>query len=205
MQSSKDKASYCIGFETGKNLRQQFAELEQSILIEGFTDAISGSNPKLSQEEMGKVIDMIRQQVERQQRDFVAKIATENKRIGEDFLEKNKKEPGIKTLSSGLQYKVLKEGKGRTPTLLDVVKTHYKGTFISGEVFDSSYDRNEPQVFPVNRVIPGWAEALQNMKEGDKWQIFVPSYLAYGEQGFGPVIPPNATLVFEMELISIEE
>jgi FKBP-type peptidyl-prolyl cis-trans isomerase FklB len=126
-------------------------------------------------------------------------VVTQNKK----FLEENKKAEGVTTLPSGLQYKVLKSGTGATPTADDTVRTHYKGTLIDGTVFDSSYDRGEPAEFPVGGVIKGWTEALQKMKVGDKWQLVIPSELAYGESGAGGVIPPHATLVFEIELLDI--
>jgi FKBP-type peptidyl-prolyl cis-trans isomerase FklB len=121
------------------------------------------------------------------------------------FLEENKKAEGVTTLPSGLQYKVLKSGNGPTPAAEDTVRTHYKGTLIDGTVFDSSYDRGEPAEFPVGGVIKGWTEALQKMKVGDKWQLFIPSELAYGEAGAGGVIPPGATLIFEIELLDVKK
>jgi FKBP-type peptidyl-prolyl cis-trans isomerase FklB len=204
MNSTKEKVSYCIGLETGKNLKRQFLDIDYKLLIDGFQDAVNEATPKLKKEEVQSILTMLRQQVEEQQKDFVGKIASENKKVGEAFLEENKTKKGVKTTASGLQYKVITSGKGACPSLLDEVKVHYKGTFIDGKTFDSSYDRGEPARFPLNRVIPGWSEALQLMKVGDKWQIFVPSYLAYGDLGFGNEIGPNATLIFELELLGIE-
>ncbi len=126
------------------------------------------------------------------------------KKAGEDFLAANAKKPGVKVLPSGLQYKVLKSGNGPSPKATDTVKTHYHGTFINGKVFDSSVERGEPVEFPVNGVIKGWTEALQLMKVGDKWQLFIPSDLAYGPDGQGP-IPPNSVLVFDVELLGISK
>jgi len=128
-----------------------------------------------------------------------------NKKEGEIFLEANKKKEGVQTLPSGLQYKVLKAGAGKKPTATDTVTVHYRGTLIDGKEFDSSYQRGKPVTFPVNGVIPGWTEALPLMEEGAKWELFIPSNLAYGERGAGRDIGPNATLIFEVELISIEE
>ncbi|MBP7074860.1 MAG: FKBP-type peptidyl-prolyl cis-trans isomerase [Rhabdochlamydiaceae bacterium] len=145
----------------------------------------------------------LRQQVETQQRQFYAKLSEQNRQEGETYLESNKAQEGVVTLKSGLQYKVLAAGTGPKPTPADVVSVHYRGSFINGTIFDSSYERGKPQVFPLNRVIPGWSEALQHMHVGDKWQIVVPHYLAYGEAGFGNEIGPNTTLVFEMELLGI--
>ncbi|MEN8122088.1 MAG: FKBP-type peptidyl-prolyl cis-trans isomerase [Bacteroidota bacterium] len=131
--------------------------------------------------------------------------AQKNQEEGKKFLEENEKKEGVTTLESGLQYLVLEKGTGATPTLNDQVKTHYRGTLINGNVFDSSYDRGEPITFPVTGVIKGWTEALLLMKEGAKWKLFIPAYLAYGSRGAGGVIPPNATLIFDIELISIEK
>lgn len=205
MKTTREKVSYCIGLETGKNLRHQFSDMDLQLLNQGFLDAITGASPRLTIEEVQSIMMALKQQIETQQRQFIAKISEENKKVGETFLVENKTKEGIVTLNSGLQYKVLTAGDGASPKLLDVVTTHYKGNFIDGKVFDSSYDRGQPQTFPVNRVIAGWSEALQLMKVGDKWQIFVPSYLAYGEMGFGNDIPPNATLIFEMELLGINQ
>lgn len=130
--------------------------------------------------------------------------AQDNMLTGKKFLEENRKTEGVITLESGLQYLVINEGTGATPALTDQVKTHYKGTLIDGTVFDSSYDRGEPITFPVTGVIKGWTEALLLMKEGAKWKLFIPAYLAYGSKGAGGVIPPNATLIFDIELLSIE-
>jgi FKBP-type peptidyl-prolyl cis-trans isomerase len=127
-----------------------------------------------------------------------------NLKEGDDFLTANGKKEGVKTLPSGLQYKVIKSGTGRSPKATDTVKVHYNGTLTDGTVFDSSVQRGEPATFPVNQVIPGWTEALQLMKEGDKWQLYIPSKLAYGEQGAGGKIGPNSALIFDVELLSIE-
>ena len=204
MKNSREKASYCIGLETGKNLKQQFSDLDLNLLTQGFEDALTGNLPKLGAEEIQAVMISLRRQVEAQQREFIARVAEENKKIGEKFLSDNKSKEGVVTLNSGLQYKVVRSGQGGAhPKFMDVVAAHYKGSFIDGRVFESSYEREKPQIFPVNQVIQGWAEALQMMSVGDRWQLFIPSYLAYGEGGYGPIIGPNTTLVFEMELIAI--
>jgi len=137
------------------------------------------------------------------QQEMLRKEAETNLAAGNAFLEENKGKPGVVVLPSGLQYKVLEEGTGRTPTATDRVKVHYQGTFVNGEEFDSSYRRNQPAEFQVNRVIAGWTEALQLMKEGAKWQLFIPADLAYGERGRPPSMPPNSTLIFEVELIEV--
>ncbi|HNA62339.1 MAG TPA: FKBP-type peptidyl-prolyl cis-trans isomerase [Rhabdochlamydiaceae bacterium] len=203
MKSTKEKVSYCIGLETGRSLQKQFSDMDSDLLKRGFEDGLANALPKLSQEEVQSIMQALRQQIDQQQRAYIAKMSDNNRKEGEDFLEKNKNEDGVVTLKSGLQYKVLQTGTGAKPSITDVVSVHYRGSFINGQIFDSSYERGKPQVFPVNRVIPGWSEALQLMQVGDKWQIVVPHYLAYGEVGFGNEIPPSTTLIFEMELLDI--
>jgi FKBP-type peptidyl-prolyl cis-trans isomerase FklB len=207
MDSTKEKVSYCIGLETGRNLRNQFADMDQDCLKDGFMDALSESNPKLQQDEIQSILVALKNQIEMQQRQNFSKIGEENKKQSELFLNENKTKKGVETLSSGLQYKVLSSGpaSGMHPTPLDFVKIHYRGSFIDGRLFDSSYQRGQPHVFPLNRVIPGWTEILQMMKPGDKWEVYIPPYLAYGQMGFGQEIGPNMALVFEIELISINE
>jgi FKBP-type peptidyl-prolyl cis-trans isomerase FklB len=207
MNSTKEKVSYCIGLETGRNLRHQFADMDMERLNEGFQDALSESDPKLKQDEIQSILVALRNQVESQQRQHFSRISEENKKQSEAFLIENKDNEGVAALNSGLQYKVLSSGpsSGEQPTPLDHVKIHYRGSFIDGRVFDSSYQRGQPHVFPLNRVIAGWTEVLQLMKVGDKWQVFIPPYLAYGEMGFGQEIGPNMALIFEIELLGINE
>ncbi|HBA53649.1 FKBP-type peptidyl-prolyl cis-trans isomerase [Syntrophorhabdus aromaticivorans] len=203
LKTQKDKASYTIGVNLGKGLRHQAVDIDTSLMMKGLNDSLSGGKTLLTDQEMRDVMVTF-------QKDMAAKLAErrkvlgeKNKKEGEAFLAENKKKPGVKTLSSGLQYKVLKEGKGKTPTATDTVVTHYRGTLIDGTEFDSSFQRKEPAAFAVRSVIKGWTEALQLMREGAKWQLFVPSDLAYGDRGAGPLIGPNATLIFEVELISV--
>ncbi|MBS0649125.1 MAG: FKBP-type peptidyl-prolyl cis-trans isomerase [Verrucomicrobia bacterium] len=203
MNSTREKVSYCIGLETGKNLKRQFSDMDQALLQKGFQDGVTDGNPQLSPEEIQSIMQALRQQIEQQQKMYLAKMTEQNRQEGEAFLEENKQKDGVKVLKSGLQYKVLHNGTGPKPSITDVVSVHYRGSFINGAIFDSSYERGKPQVFPVNRVIPGWSEALQHMQVGDRWQIVVPHYLAYGEAGFGNEIGPCTTLVFEMELLGI--
>ncbi|MBS0604143.1 MAG: FKBP-type peptidyl-prolyl cis-trans isomerase [Verrucomicrobia bacterium] len=207
MNSTKEKVSYCIGLETGRNLRHQFADMDMERLQEGFQDALSETNPKLKQEEIQSILVALKNQIESQQRQHFSRVAEENKKRSEAFLIENKSKEGVKTLTSGLQYKILSSGpaSGAHPTPLDFVKIHYRGSFIDGRVFDSSYQRGQPHVFPLNRVIAGWTEILQQMRVGDKWEVFIPPYLAYGEMGFGQEIGPNVALVFEIELLGINE
>lgn len=203
MKSTKEKVSYCIGREAAMNLKRQFSDMDYDLLKKGFDEAIDDAPAKLSQEEVQSIMQALRQQVEQQQRQFFANLSEANRKKGEEFLSENREKEGVRALNSGLQYKVLNAGTGPKPSPLDAVTVHYRGSFIDGRIFDSSYERGKPHQFPVNRVIPGWSEALQLMHVGDKWQIFIPHYLAYGEAGFGNEIGPCETLVFEMELLGI--
>lgn len=205
MESNREKVSYCIGLETGKNIRNQFKDIDLELLKKGFSDAIAERTPALEVDEINNILTALSEQIQNQQKEFVLHVSDKNRQEGEAFLEQNKSKPGVITLGSGLQYKILATGTGPCPTLYDTVTIHYRGQFLDGTVFDSSYERGKPAQFPVNRVIPGWSEALKLMKVGDKWQVFIPSYLAYGEGGYGPHIEPNALLIFEMELLGISK
>jgi len=201
LKSQKEKMSYIIGMDIGNNLKKQSIDIDPNILGKGVKDALSGSQPLLTEQE-------IREATMAFQKEMMAKqeeVAKKNKKEGEAFLAENKKKEGVKTLPSGLQYKVIKAGTGKKPKVTDTVTTNYRGTLINGTEFDSSYRRGQPVSFQVNGVIPGWTEALQLMEEGAKWQLFIPSNLAYGERGAGRDIGPNATLIFEIELLSIQE
>jgi FKBP-type peptidyl-prolyl cis-trans isomerase FklB len=204
LKSQKEKVSYSLGINLGKNIKQIPTEIDLDIFYQGFKDAASGAKPLLSEEEMHKVMTDFQKKMTAKQTELMKSQGEKNKKEGEAFLAENKKKEGVKTLASGLQYKVIQEGTGKTPKATDKVSTHYQGTLIDGTEFDSSYKRGEPATFPVNGVIPGWTEALQLMKVGAKWQLFVPSNLAYGERGAGPIIGPNAVLIFTVELLSIK-
>lgn len=203
LKTQKDKLSYTIGINVGKNMKQLPAEIDSENFLKGFKDALSGAKPVLSEEEMRTVMTAFQKEMAAKQTERMKVIGEKNKKEGEAFLAANKKKEGVKTLKSGLQYKVIKEGTGKTPKATDKVSCQYQGTLIDSTEFDSSYKRGEPATFPVNGVIPGWTEALQLMKVGSKWQLFVPSNLAYGEKGAGPLIGPNAVLIFTVELVSI--
>jgi len=204
LKSEKDKVSYIIGLDIGNNLKRQGADIDPDTLLKGLKDALSGNKPLLSENEIREVTTAFRQEMATKQAEEKKKLAEKNKKEGEAFLDENKKKEGVKTLPSGLQYKVITEGSGRSPKESDTVTVNYKGNFVDGTEFDSSYKRGEPATFPANGVIKGWTEALPLMKEGAKWQLFIPSDLAYGETGAGNVIGPNTTLIFEVELISIK-
>ncbi|MHB8864912.1 MAG: FKBP-type peptidyl-prolyl cis-trans isomerase [Pirellulaceae bacterium] len=195
----KDQASYGIGFNIGQNLKQDELDINPALIARGLIDALAGNKPALTEEQIQKALEEFQKILDQQAAQRAGKAAQE----GEAFLAENAKQEGVKTLPSGLQYKVLKEGTGPSPKETDTVRTHYHGTFINGKVFDSSVERGEPAEFPVNRVIPGWTEALQLMKVGDKWQLFIPSKLAYGKRGSPGGIPADSTLIFEVELLEI--
>ncbi|MEY2559404.1 MAG: FKBP-type peptidyl-prolyl cis-trans isomerase FklB [Verrucomicrobiota bacterium] len=204
LKDQKDKASYSIGHDIGTTFKKQNIELSLDALVAGMKDALAGKEPVLSKEERDKTLEAFQKEMMEKQAAASKEAADKNAAAGEKFLAENKKKEGVKTTASGLQYKVLKEGTGPSPKETDTVVTHYKGTLLDGTEFDSSIKRNEPATFPVNRVIKGWTEALQLMKVGSKYQLFIPSSLAYAERGAGREIGPNSTLIFEVELISIK-
>jgi len=204
LKSQKDKISYTIGVSSGNNLKQQSIDVDPDIMARGLKDSLSGGKLLLTDQEMREVMSAFQKEMAIKQ---VAKrdaLAEKNKKEGEAFLAENKNKEGVTTLPSGLQYKVLREGKGKSPKATDTVVAHYRGTLINGTEFDSSYPRNEPASIRLNSVIKGWTEALPLMKEGAKWRLFIPTELAYGENGAGP-IEPNAALIFEIELISVNQ
>jgi len=204
LKSDKEKISYSIGMDIGGNLKRGSVEVDPDILAKGLKDSYGGGKTLLTEDEARKTIADFQQALRAKQAETMIKLAEKNKVDGEKFLAENAKKEGVKTLPSGLQYKEITPGTGKSPKTTDTVTTHYKGTLIDGTEFDSSYKRGEPASFPVSGVIAGWTEALQLMKEGAKWQLFVPPNLAYGERGAGREIGPNATLIFEVELISVK-
>jgi FKBP-type peptidyl-prolyl cis-trans isomerase FklB len=205
LNSQKKKVSYAIGLDIGQNFKARAMDIEMEILIQGLRDSQKTEKPLLSSEEIQKVMTQFQQDMMKIEQEKRMAQGQGNKAKEEAFLKENAQKPGIKVTASGLQYKVISEGKGPMPKLGDTVKVHYRGTLLDGSEFDSSYKRNEPAVFPLNGVIKGWTEALQLMKVGSKYQIFLPSSLAYGERGAGQAIGPNATLIFDVELLGIEK
>lgn len=204
LKSEKDKVSYSIGLEIGNGFKRQSIDIDTEALASGIKDAISGEKPLLTESEVKEVMTAFQKDMMAKQ-ETKAKVAAEkNSKDGEAFLAENKKKEGVKATASGLQYKVIKAGEGAMPKATDTVTVNYKGTLIDGTEFDSSYKRGEAATFPVSGVIKGWTEALQLMKVGSKWQLFIPSNIAYGERGAGGQIGPNATLIFEVELLSIK-
>lgn len=192
-----DKVSYALGLSIGNNfLNSGIKNLQVEDFVKGLTDVLNEKQPDITYDEAKEVIN-----------EFFIKLQKEkmeiNKKAGEEFLHINKGRAGVVELPSGLQYQVLKQGNGAKPSATDKVKCLYHGTLINGTVFDSSVQRGQPAVFGVNQVIPGWVEALQLMPVGSKWRLFIPSNLAYGEQGAGEMIEPNSTLIFDVELLDI--
>lgn len=204
LKDNRDKVSYSIGTDIGNNLKKQPIDINPDILVQGIKDAFSGSTPLMTENEMKDTMNNLRKDLAAKQAEEAKKVGEKNKKEGEAFLEENKKKEGVTTLPSGLQYKVLTAGSGAKPKVTDTVTVNYRGTLIDGTEFDSSYKRGQPATFPLNGVIKGWTEALQLMPVGAKWQLFIPSGLAYGETGAGQKIGPGSTLIFEVELISIK-
>ena len=204
MKDAKQKLSYALGTQVEAGLKKQGVEIDPKAFAAGMADAIAGKLA-MSDAEIKQVLDAERAQlVDKQQARQQVEAAT-NAKAGDAFLAANAKKEGVKATASGLQYKVLKSGAGKTPTLKDTVKVNYEGKLIDGTVFDSSIARGQPVTFEVDRVIAGWTEALQLMKEGDKWELYIPSKLAYGAAGAGDRIGPNQVLIFDVELIDIEK
>jgi FKBP-type peptidyl-prolyl cis-trans isomerase FklB len=202
LDQPKQRISYTIGLNIGRDFVSQDVDVDTAALMAGVRDGLGGQKPRLSDEEMLAEVKAFREAMMAKQEAKQKELATKNQTEGAAFLAKNAKEPGVVVRESGLQYKVLKEGAGPMPKADSIVSVHYRGTLLDGSEFDSSYERNEPLTLPVGGVIPGWTEALTLMKEGSKWQLFIPAALAYGEAGAPPAIGPNATLIFEVELLS---
>ena len=200
LETEKQKISYIIGYNIGFNLKHDGTEVDPAILSEALQDALNGSEPQLSREEMQATMKAAQERKVAERK----ALAEKNEKAGQEFLAANKKKEGVKELASGLQYKVVKAGTGKQPKADDTVTVNYRGTLINGTQFDSSYDRGQPATFPLNGIIPGWQEALQMMKEGGKWQIYVPAKLAYGGRGAGNDIGPNETLIFDVELLEVK-
>jgi FKBP-type peptidyl-prolyl cis-trans isomerase FklB len=204
LKDQKDKESYSLGYQFGNTLKSQGVDLNLDIYTSGIRDALGGKEPQMSQEEIRATIMDLQKRAMAAQQKSLKDQGDKNLAEGKAFLAENGKKKEVKTLPSGLQCKVLSEGAGKTPTKSDTVTVHYRGTFMNGTEFDSSIARGQPATFKVDGVIPGWTEALQLMKEGAKWQLVIPPELAYGEKGMPPRVPPQSTLIFEVELISVK-
>ena len=204
LDTKDQKVSYSFGLVFGKRMVKDLPDLQVDVFVQGLKDAFQGKAQLLTDKEVGDILQSFQHDLQQKQVEQVQKQGAENKKAGDEFLAKNKDKEGVVTLASGLQYKVLKEGKGAQAIATDVVKVHYTGSLINGTVFDSSIERGQPVTFPVNGVIAGWTEALKLMPVGSKWQLFIPSDLAYGANG-NRSIGPNETLLFDVELIDIEK
>jgi FKBP-type peptidyl-prolyl cis-trans isomerase FklB len=205
LTTQKDKLSYAIGMNIGQGMKKDSLDIDPAILARGLKDAMAGGKLLMTDEEAKVVITAFRTEMMKKKEAETQHVAEVNKQAGQQFLAANKTKEGVVTLPSGLQYKVLKEGTGPKPTPTDTVVCNYRGTLLDGTEFDSSYKGGQPATFGVGQVIKGWTEALQLMPVGSKWQVFVPAELAYGEHSPGGTIGPNSTLIFEIDLLSIQE
>ena len=203
LKDLNDKFSYSYGLALGQNFKLQELEVDLDIFLKGLKDGVGGAEPLLTAEEIEQVKKDVQEDVTAKAEARAEAKAVKNKEEGAAFLAENAKQEGVVTTESGLQYKIIEAGTGPSPGVTDNVTVHYTGSLADGSEFDSSHKRGEPATFPVGGVIPGWTEALQLMKEGAKWQLVIPSELAYGERGAGPLIGPNAVLVFDVELIKV--
>ena len=206
LDTELQKVSYSYGYFVGMNLRQQgVTDIENNEFVAGLKDALANEDGEMTSEEMQELIRSYGQKSQEKAAEIRKELAEANLEKSQQFLQENKTKEGIQVTDSGLQYKVLEEGSGASPSADDKVTVHYKGTLPDGTTFDSSYERGEPASFPVGGVIKGWTEALQMMKEGSKWMLYIPPELAYGERGAGPrsQIGPNQVLIFEVELLEV--
>jgi FKBP-type peptidyl-prolyl cis-trans isomerase FklB len=199
LSSTKAKISYAIGFQVGHSLKSDGLNVDPAVVAAAIGDVLSGAEPRVTAEQMQQAME----DFEKERADAQTRLTDENKKKGADYLAKHGKEKGVVTTKSGLQYKVIEAGKGKQPTPEDRVTVNYRGTLLDGEEFDSSYARGEPATFPIHGVIKGWQEVLPMMKEGAKWEVAMPSELAYGDRGTGHGIGPGETLLFTIELIKV--
>lgn len=205
LESFQEKLGYSMGMDVGNYFKNIGDEISFEALLKGLEDAFQGNPPALSAEEIASVQKQFGEKMQAKQQEQLAKMKEENKKLGQDYLVENKKKEGVVATDSGLQYEMLQKGNGTKPKATDRVKVDYVGTLIDGTEFDSSIKRGEPAIFGVDQVIPGWSEALQLMDVGSKYRLVIPAELAYGEKGAPPVIEPNSVLVFEVDLLGIEE
>lgn len=205
METHMEKVSYIIGRQIGGDFANQGIDVVQSAFIKGFEQSVAGVESEISPEETQQIMQAFQVEMAAKAQQMAQAAAEKNIKAGEEYLTANKAKDGVSVTDSGLQYKVINEGSGATPSAEQTVEVHYEGTLIDGTVFDSSYQRGQTASFPVNGVIAGWTEALQLMKEGDVWELTIPSHLAYGERGAGGMIGPNSVLNFKVELIKVQQ
>lgn len=203
LKTDSDKTSYTIGVDIGENLQAQSIKINPDVLTQGIKDGISGGPLLMNKDEMQQTIAALQKKLIDEQRGKLKEQAQKNEKAGADFLAKNKQNPGVVTLPSGLQYKIIEAGKGEKPVGTDFVTVDYEGKLLNGNIFDSSYQRGKPVNFQLSKIIKGWQEALQKMPVGSTWELYIPSNLGYGEHGSSGVIEPNQTLIFKVHLISI--
>ena len=203
LKNENDRVSYSVGYQIGGDFKRQGVELNPETLVKGIQDARSGAEPLMTRQDMHQALVDLKKKIMAEERKHRREEAEKVRKEGEVFRAANGKKEGVVTLSSGLQYKVIKKGAGKSPKATGNVTVHYRGTLVDGTEFDSSYQRGTPATFQADSVIAGWKEAIPRMKEGAKWQLFIPADLAYGERGALPNIPPNAALIFEVELIQV--
>ena len=204
LKTQKDKLSYAIGMSIGQNMKKDSLDIDPNIVLRAMKDVMAGGKMLMTDAEVASVMTDLRTQMSKKKEAEAQVAGQANKQAGQQFLAANKAKEGVVTLPSGLQYKVLKEGTGPKPAATDTVVCNYRGTLLDGKEFDSSFKRGQPATFPVGQVIKGWTEALQLMPVGSKWQLFIPAELAYGEHSPGPDIGPNSTLIFDIDLLSIQ-
>lgn len=204
LKTHNDSISYSLGLDIARTLKQQGFDVNPAALGQAFKDLLQDSTQMISDEMAHALLVSLQHELASKREESIRTIGEKNKKEGDAFLAENKKKQGVVTLPSGLQYRILVAGKGKKPTATQSVTVHYRGMFVDGTEFDSSSKKGSPATFEVNSVIPGWSEALQLMPVGSKWEIFIPAELGFGENGAGQVIPPNSTLIFEVELISIQ-
>jgi FKBP-type peptidyl-prolyl cis-trans isomerase FklB len=204
LKTEKDKFSYALGMNLGSGLHKQSVDVDPAIFLRGLKDGLAAGKTLLTEQEAQATLVQMQNDLRKKAQEKMQQVAVSNKQTGDAFLASNKAQDGVVTLPSGLQYRILKEGTGPKPAATDSVVCNYRGTLLDGTEFDSSYKRGQPATFQVNGVIKGWTEALQLMPVGSKWQLVIPSDLAYGERGAGQQIGPNSTLIFEVELLSIQ-
>ena len=204
LKTTEQKASYTLGVDIANNFRNQGLEIDAKAFSMGLEDALKNRKTKLTEEEMVATIDELKKSMQRKQIDQRRAASDANLKKGQEFLASNAKKAGVKSLKGGIQYKVITEGKGTSPSETDQITAHYRGSLIDGTEFDSSYSRGKPFQFTMNSVIKGWGVALKEMKVGSKWEVYIPADMAYGKRGAGQAIGPNETLVFTIELIKVD-